>query len=154
MTISTRPSSLTPPAAPAAGPRIALDCGPLPPAVGTEVRCAVTGADPSIDILWRAAYNPTFAEAGVRTTPEGTATFAFRVPAAALGEQLTVELVEWMAPVPLGVVGATVPSSIPAGDGPGSPPSTFLVMPGLMMLAVAVLATRRPARSERGRLAG
>ena len=48
----------------------------------------------------------------------GTGTFSFTVPAAALGEELTVELVDWAAPVSLGVVGGPVPSSVPAGEGP------------------------------------
>jgi hypothetical protein len=97
-----------------------VSCSPLPVSAAGTVTCTVSGADAGIDILWRAAYNPTFAEAGVRIGADGTGTFAFVVPAAALGNELTVELVEWAAPVPLGVVGAPVPSSVPAGEGPRS----------------------------------
>jgi hypothetical protein len=96
----------------------AVACDSLSPAVGAAITCTVTGGDPGIDILWRAAYNPVFAEAGVTLGADGTGEFSFVVPAAALGEELTVELVEWLAPLSLGVVGGPVPGSVPAGEGP------------------------------------
>jgi alpha-tubulin suppressor-like RCC1 family protein len=86
--------------------------------VGLLVTCTVTGGDPGIDVLWRAAYNPVFAEAGVTLDASGAGEFSFVVPAAALGAELTVELVEWLAPISLGVVGGPVPSSVPSGGGP------------------------------------
>jgi hypothetical protein len=87
-------------------------------AVGTEVTCTVTGGDAGIDILWRAAYNPVFAEAGVTLDGSGTGEFSFTVPAAALGQSVTVELVEWLAPISIGVAGGPVPTSVPSGGGP------------------------------------
>ncbi len=86
--------------------------------MGATVTCTVTGGDPGIDILWRAAYNPPFAGQGVTLDADGVGTFAFTVPAAALGQVVTVELVEWLAPVSLGVVGGPVPTSVPSGGGP------------------------------------
>ena len=95
-----------------------VSCVPSVPVVGGVVTCTVTGGNANIDILWRAAYNPTFAEAGVTLDDAGSGEFSFVVPAAALGQELTVELVEWIAPVSLGVVGGPVPSSVPSGEGP------------------------------------
>ena len=86
--------------------------------VGAEITCTVSGGDAGIDILWRAAYNPAFAGEGVTLDASGSGEFSFMVPAAALGEELTVELVDWAAPVSLGVVGGPVPSSVPSGEGP------------------------------------
>jgi alpha-tubulin suppressor-like RCC1 family protein len=88
--------------------------------VGAEITCTVSGGDAGIDILWRAAYNPVFAGEGVTLDASGSGEFAFMVPAAALGQELTVELVEWTAPISLGVVGGPVPSSVPSGGGPVS----------------------------------
>ena len=99
-------------------PSVSVSCVPLPLAVGASVTCTVSGGDPEIDILWRAAYNPVFAEAGVALDATGSGAFSFVVPAAALGQEVTVELVEWLTPVSLGVVGGPVPGSIPAGGGP------------------------------------
>jgi surface protein len=101
---------------PASGPSLA--CLPAVLAAGDRVTCTVSGADAGIDILWRAAYNPVFASDGVRIGADGTGTFSFAIPAAAVGEELRVELVEWAAPLLLGVVGGPVPSSVPAGEGP------------------------------------
>ena len=97
---------------------IAVNCDVAAPRVGATVPCTVSGGDAGIDILWRAAYNPVFAGEGVTLDASGTGTFSFVVPAAALGEELTVELVEWLAPVSLGVVGGPIPSSVPSGGGP------------------------------------
>ena len=97
--------------------------------VGQSVSCTVTGGDPGIEILWRAAYNPVFAEAEVTLDASGSGTFSFVVPAAALGQELTVELVDWLAPFSLGSVAGPVPSSVPSGGGPV--PVWSLVMLGL-----------------------
>ena len=86
--------------------------------VGEVAPCTVTGGDPGRQIFWRAAYNPPFAGAGVTLDADGVGTFAFTVPAAALGQVVTVELVDWLAPVSLGVVGGPVPTSVPSGGGP------------------------------------
>ena len=95
-----------------------LRCGPAMLRVGGEVVCEVLGDVAGIDILWRAAYNPVFAEAGVTLDTSGSGDFAFVVPAEAVGQELTVELVNWLAPVSLGVVGGPVPSLVPSGEGP------------------------------------
>ena len=108
------------------------------------VMCTVTGGDPGIDILWRAAYNPVVAEAGVTLDDAGVGEFSFVVPAAALGQELTVELVEWTAPMSLGVVGGPVPAAIPAGEGGVPAPVWTLVLTAL----VAFGLLRRGMRAE------
>jgi surface protein len=108
---------VTPTPTQASGPSLA--CLPAVLTVGQRVSCTVSGADAGIEILWRAAYNPVFASAGMRIGANGTGTLTFTIPAAAVGSELSVELVEWMAPMSLGVVGGPVPRSVPAGDGPG-----------------------------------
>ncbi len=95
-----------------------VSCVPSPLVAGASVTCTVTGGDPGIDILWRAAYNPVFAEAGVTLDGSGMGEFSFTVPAAALGQSVTVELVEWLAPVSIGIPGGPVPTSVPSGGGP------------------------------------
>ena len=113
-------------------------------AAGTKVTCTVTGGDAGIDILWRAAYNPVIAEAGVTLDAAGAGTFSFVVPAAAFGQPITVELVDWAAPASLGVSGGPVPTSVPSGEGP------VPVWPlGLLALA-GVLALRRRAFGPAG----
>ena len=102
----------------AAAVQPSVSCLPEAPVAEGVVACTVTGGEPGVDILWRAAYNPTFAGEGVTLDASGTGTFSFTVPAVALGEELTVELVEWTAPVSLGVVAGPVPSSVPSGEGP------------------------------------
>ena len=97
---------------------IAVNCDVAVPQVGVTVTCTVSGGDPEVEILWRAAYNPVFAGEGVTLDASGSGEFSFMVPASALGQELTVELVEWTAPVSLGVVGGPVPSSVPSGGGP------------------------------------
>lgn len=110
-----------------------MSCSPQEFTAGSAVTCTVTGGDPGIDILWRAAYNPVFAEAGVTLDETGTGEFSFVVPAEALGEEVTVELVEWRAPISLGVAGVRVPTSVPSGGGPLSVP----VWPLVLLLSVA-----------------
>jgi hypothetical protein len=111
------------------GTRVVVTCAPLPLVTGATVTCTVTGGDPGIDILWRAAAGSVFAGAGVTLDGAGSGTFSFVVPAAALGQELTVELVEWLAPLSLGVVGGPVPGSVPAGEGPV--PVWSIVLAGL-----------------------
>ena len=124
---------------------VALSCVPAAPAVGRLVTCTVTGGDPDIDILWRAAYNRVFAEAGVTLDETGAGEFSFVVPAAALGEDVTVELVEWLAPVSIGIPGGPVPTSVPSGGGPV--PVWSLV---LLALAGGLVLRRMSAVGVRG----
>jgi alpha-tubulin suppressor-like RCC1 family protein len=98
--------------------RLEMACDVIPAQVGELITCTVTGGDPGIDILWRAAYNPVFAGAGVTLDGSGTGEFSFTVPTAALGQSVTVELVDWLAPVSIGVAGGPVPTSVPSGGGP------------------------------------
>ena len=131
--VMTSPDPTFVQAAPAAAPP-SVSCVPSPAVAGASVTCTVTGGNANIDILWRAAYNPVFAEVGVTLDASGTGTFSFTVPAAALGEELTVELVDWTAPVSLGTVGGPVPSSVPSGEGPV--PAWSLVLAVLTTLGV------------------
>ena len=119
-----------------------VSCVPSVPIVAEAVVCSVTGGDPGIDILWRAAHDLVFAEAGVTLDSSGSGEFSFTVPAAAVGSGLSVELVEWTAPVSLGVVGGPVPGSVPAGDGP-------VPVWSLALLAlVGVVLLRRGMRAQ------
>jgi hypothetical protein len=122
-----------------------LRCGPAMLQVGGEVVCEVLDGAAGIDVLWRAAYNPVFAEAGVTLDASGSGEFSFVVPAAALGRELTVELVEWLAPVSLGVAAGPVPSSVPSGEGPV--PVWSLV---LLVLAGGSVLRRMATVSVRG----
>jgi hypothetical protein len=126
------------PTLPAALPP-SLSCVPSPLVAGGRVTCTFEGGNAGIDILWRAAYNPGFASAGVTLDTSGMGEFSFVVPTAALGQELTVELVEWTAPVSLGVVGGPVPSSVPAGSG------SVPLWPALLLALGAVLVLRRSA---------
>jgi len=119
---------------------IAVACTPSPLAVGALVTCTVSGGDPGIDVLWRAAYNPVFAGAGLTLDGAGSGTFAFTVPAAALGQVVSVELVEWLAPVSLGVAGGPVPGSVPAGEGPVPVwPMVFAALAGVVLMRRGML---------------
>jgi len=115
-----------------------VTCAPMPARVGSDVTCTVVGGPAGGDILWRAAYNPTFAEAGVAIGADGTGTFTFSIPAAALGQPLSVELVDWAAPVMLGMVEGPVPASVPAGEGP-APHAPLMVNAVLLAVLLAVL---------------
>jgi hypothetical protein len=124
--------------------RLAVSCGPGVPSAGMLVTCTVTEGDPGIDILWRAAYNPVFAEAGVTLDTSGAGEFSFIVPAEAVGQELTVELVEWHAPVSLGVAGGPVPTSVPSGGGP-VPVWSLVVLAlagGLLLRRVSTVGVR------------
>jgi surface protein len=142
----------TPPPAPTSG--LNMTCSPAVLSVGAPVTCTVSGAEAGAEILWRAAYNPVFAGAGVRIGADGTGTFSFTVPAAAVGEELRVELVDWTAPMLLGVVGTPVPSSVAAGEGPAwflmTPRSLIVILVALnaAIASVLVLPARRNAASR------
>jgi len=101
----------------------------------------VLGGDPGIDILWRASYGSVFAEFGMTLDQSGAGEFTFVVPSSALGEELTVELVDWLAPLSLGVVGGPVPTSVPSGEGPTLP--GWLTGVGLIAVSGAALVALR-----------
>ena len=121
-----------------------VSCAPSPLVAGASVTCIVTGGDPGIEILWRATHNPVFAEAGVTLDAFGVGSFSFVVPRAAAGQEVTVELVEWLAPVSLGVVGGPVPTSVPSGGGP-MPVSSLVLLAltgGLVLRRMSTVRVR------------
>ena len=133
------------PPAPDVTPSVAppsVSCTPDVPVAGQRLTCTITGGAPGIDILWRASYNPVIAEAGVTLDADGRATFSFGVPSTAIGQELWVELVDWTAPTPIGVVVGPVPSSVPSGGGPQP------VWPLALLAAVAVTALARRVRVD------
>jgi len=118
-----------------------LVCSPDPVRVSVAVTCVVDRANPDTDIFWTAALDGVpFAGEAVRTGADGIGTFVFRVPGDALGRTLSVELVGWSAPLPLGVVGAPadveppVPTQLNTGGGP------MPLVPSSLLLLLAVLA--------------
>jgi surface protein len=125
---------------------VTVACSPTDPAAGATVTCEVRGGDPDIDVLWRAAAGPTVVEGSVRLGPDGQGTFTFLVPRSALGLPLTVELVAWTGPVPVGTVGGPVPSGVPAGEGRGPA--------GLLAWIVAIVALVGTAGGTRSRRIG
>lgn len=129
--------------APSGAPGLSVSCVPSLPTAGGLMTCTVSGGDPGIDILWRASYNPVLGEAGVTLDPSGSGTFSFTIPAEAVGEDLMVELVDWMAPVSLGVIGAVVPTSVPSGGGPSDRGLVSWSALGAAALAGLVLLRRR-----------
>jgi hypothetical protein len=118
-----------------------LTCSPVPAVPGGTLTCEVTGGDPDIDMLWRAAFDGSvFASRGVRLGPDGVGSFSFTVPRGAACGTITVELVEWLPPMTIEVACSPVPTSLPAGEGgvPGS-----LVVLGVLTLAGAGVLVRR-----------
>jgi len=127
-------------------PTIALSCVTGSLDVGDLVVCTITGGDAGIDVLWRASFNPVFAGAGVTLDDSGTGEFSFEVPAAALGETMTVELVEWLAPVSFGVVSGPVPMSVPTGEGPLPTPVPVWPLVAVVMALAGGLTLRGEPR--------
>ncbi len=109
-TFALWPSSLTMPApgVPSSSPSVSCVPSSVP---GRRVTCTVTGGDAGSRSVACRLQRPVIAEAGVTLGADGTGTFSFMVPAAALGEVLTVRLVGWAAPVSLGMSGGPVPTS-------------------------------------------
>lgn len=136
--ISRSVFTVAPPAAPVPTSGPTLACDPTDPPVGATVTCTIAGGDADIDILWRAtAGDAVIASTGVRLGSDGTGTFSFVVPASAFGLPIGVELVEWTAPLAVGVAGGPVPSTVPAGEGPTLPAAIFLVL-GVLGLTTIV----------------
>jgi hypothetical protein len=120
---------------------VTITCSPTDPAAGATVTCQVRGGDPDIDVLWRAAAGSAVVEGAVRLGPDGQGTFTFLVPRTALGLPLTVELVAWTGPVPVGTVGGPIPSSVPAGEGRG-PAGLLAGVVAVLALGITVSGTR------------
>lgn len=134
------PAAPTRPAAPVqtAGPT--LDCAVDGTAETRRMTCTVRDAVPDVAILWRATYNPVLASDGFTPGAEGSGIFSFPLPAVAAGSVVSIELVDWLAPlsvsvpsidaVPSSSQGGPVPVRVPAGDGGATMPS----MPLLLLL--------------------
>jgi hypothetical protein len=119
-----------------------LVCAPSPGLVGETVVCRIEGGAPDVDILWRSSFDGrSFAGRGVRLDGTGVGTFSFIAPASALGWDITVELVDWLNPVSIGVVGGPIPTSVPAGE--GAFPLGFGMLVGLAALSGAILTQWR-----------
>jgi len=124
-----------------------LSCTPPPLVVGSVVDCSVSGGDPDIDILWSASTGgDEFAGQGVRLDRSGQGTFSFVVPPEALGEPVFVELVRWLAPVPIGVAGGPIPVAVPSGEGPAVP--VRMMVFSLLVAVGAAVAVRRQAGAD------
>jgi hypothetical protein len=119
-----------------------LVCTPDPVVPGGTVTCEITQGDPGIDILWRASYNPVFAEQGVTLDEDGRRTFTFVAPRTAQGEVIAVELVEWLPTAAVQVTEQVLPTRLPAGEGSGALPLS-LALGGLVLTGAAVLRLRR-----------
>ena len=120
-----------------------LSCTPQELSVGEIVTCQVTGGEPNSGIVWSAAAgDDEIASETVQTGSDGTGTFSFVVPAAALGQALTVDLVASTQPVALGVVGGPAPASVPAGEG-SVPTPLALLLAAIVSVGGAVLMGRR-----------
>jgi hypothetical protein len=127
-------------------PTPTLSCTPSPLVAGSSAECSVHGGPEDFDVLWNASLGGgAFAGQGVRLDGSGRGTFTFMVPASAAGQEISVELVGWLAPVSLGVVGGVVPASIPAGSGSTVP--VGLVLFGLLVVAGSGVAVRRMAQA-------
>lgn len=131
--------SATPgPVAPAQSSGPTLDCVVEGPVGALRVACAVRGAVPEVDILWRATYNPVLASDGVTPGTDGSGVFSFALPAGVAGSVVNIELVEWLAPVSVRVPqvdvgsphsqGGPIPVRIPAGNGGPKLPAQFVLL--------------------------
>ena len=119
-------------------PTLALDCTPDPVQPGATVSCEVSGGDAGIDILWRASIDAPFAEQGITLDARGRGTFTFRAPPGASGRLIDIDLVDWGVTDTVAVNGPAVPSSVPAGGGPG----VQMELVALTALALGVLMAR------------
>jgi hypothetical protein len=118
-----------------------LTCSPVPAVPGGTLTCQVTGGDPDIDILWRAAFEGSvFASLGVRLGPDGVGSFSFVVPRGAACGTITVELVEWLPPMTIDVACSPLPTSLPAGE--GGLPGPLALLGVLTLVGAAVLVRR------------
>jgi hypothetical protein len=132
-----------------------LSCTAPALVVGAVVTCRVAAGPVDADVRWRAAVNPEVASGVLRTDGAGAASFAFRLTAATRGRTVTVELVDWTAPLPIGVVGDGLPLGVAAGGGTagdvvrmaGSGAPVGLVVG----LAATLLASGRPGSGRAGR---
>jgi hypothetical protein len=114
---------------------LAVACSPTVVRVGETITCSVSRGPADVDVRWRAAYNPVFAEGVMRLGADGTGSVSFVVPRAAIGAEVTLEFMAWTSPLVIGVAGSEVPTSVPAGEGPVLPAGTaFALLLGLVVL--------------------
>jgi hypothetical protein len=129
------------------GPAATVTCDAADPLVGATVTCALT-SDPGVEFLWTASTDPVFATGVVTTDVQGSGTFAFVVPASAVGSEVLVEIVEWTAPLSIGTVSGPVPTVVPAGEGPVPALTLLLVASALVMLFAPFAPSALFARRE------
>jgi hypothetical protein len=119
-----------------------VDCTPDPVRAGETLTCVVSGGPSDTEILWNVTVGDVRFGAGLTLDGDGDGVFTIAIPRSATGQDATVELVEWAAPVVLGVVSGPVPGSVPAGKGP-VPVGVALLLAALVSVAGAVLVGRR-----------
>jgi len=130
----------------AAGP--ALTCSAPALVVGATVTCSVVAGPLDAAVEWRAVVNPPFAGGVLQTDAAGSASFSFRLTGETRGRMVTVELVDWTDPLPIGIVGTDIPIGIAAGGGADS---GIVTMTGpTAAIGLALLLVGVPFRSRRG----
>jgi hypothetical protein len=123
---------------------MSMSCSPEPQ-VNVTVTCTIVNGpvvDGGFDIIWEASYNPVFATGVVTLDGSGNGTFSFVIPAAAMGSMVGVQLVAHTGVMPLGMVTAIVPVSVPAGEGPSPLVPTSVLLASGLLLAGAGLRRR------------
>jgi hypothetical protein len=135
---------------PASTPTPQVDCTPDPVRAGETLTCVVSGGPADTEILWNVTVGTVRVGAGLTLDGDGAGVFTVAIPRSATGQDVIVELVEWAAPVPLGVVGGPVPGSVPAGNGPSPMPLGVLALTlGLPLLVSLTLRSGRRAVAGR-----
>jgi hypothetical protein len=133
---------------------LTLTCDPSTPVAGGALVCRMSGGDPDVDILWRAAVGSDVIEGVVRTTGDGSGEFRVDLPRGSAGEAVSVELVAWLAPLELGTVRDLIPTEVPAGSGRSTEAHRTLTIlaTAALMLMLALSAIGRQAAHAPGRL--
>ncbi len=124
---------------------LTLACDPSTPVAGGPIVCRISGGDPDVDILWRAAVGGDVIEGVARTTGDGSGEFRVDLPRGSIGQAVSVELVSWLAPLALGFATGPMPSAVPAGTTP-TPIAAFVLAAALAVIGSLILG-RRTLRS-------
>jgi len=132
---------------------LTLTCDPSTPVAGGSLVCRISGGDPDVDVLWRAAVGSDAIEGVVRTTGDGSGEFRVDLPEGSADSSVSIELVEWLAPLELGTVRSVIPTALPAGSTP-TPMAAFvrfaaLAVAGGLMLGGRTLRSGRTLGSGR-----
>jgi hypothetical protein len=126
---------------------LTLTCDPSTPVAGGSLVCRMSGGDPDVDILWRAAVGSGVIEGVVRTAGDGSGEFRVDLPRGSVGQAVSVELVAWLAPLELGVATGPVPSAVPAGA--TSTPMAAYALFAALAVAGGLMLGRRTLGSGR-----